>query len=326
MWTSFVRAVSREEPATPFALARIALGLTTTWMLVDVVSRGLVDVLWVSAASGGYRDLGSGNWLVSALGGPTLPVMHGLTALAIGFSVALTVGFGGRITALGALLTVSSVTDVNSFAGGSYDELLENALWLLVLGPSTATLSIDCRLRTGAWTDSTPRWAGVRYLMLFQLVLMYWTTGLQKVSYHWMPGGPFDALYFIFQQPTWQRFDLRWMAWLYPLTQLGTATAWFWEVSSPLWLLATWYRLTRTRPGYFRAWSNSVDLRAIYATIGAIFHGALFVFMNVGPFSPISLAYYFAVFDHDEYVAAWRRIIGAGTPRTAQGGPRQGPG
>lgn len=326
MWSSFVRWSSREEPATPVALVRIALGLTTTWMLVDIVNRGLVDVLWVTSHYGGYRDIGGGNWLIHALGGPTPAVMHGLTAAAIACCVALTVGFGGRLVALGALWTVSSITDVNSHAGGSYDELLENALWLLFLGPSNATLSVDCRLRTGAWTDATPRWAGVRYLLLFQLILMYWTTGLQKVSYHWVPGGPFDALYLIFQQPTWHRFDMRWVAWFYPLTQLGTAASWFWEVTSPLWLLAMGYRLTRTRPGWFRAWSNSVDLRLIYAAIGAIFHGALFVFMNVGPFSPISLAYYFAVFDHEEYAAMARRLTRAGTPGTATGAPRPGPG
>lgn len=325
MWAAMVRWTSREEPATPIALLRISLGATTTWMLVDVVRRGLVDVLWVGPEGGGYRDLGAGNWLIQMLGGPTPGVMHGLTALAIVSCAALTIGLGGRVTALVAMLTVSAVTDVNSHAGGSYDELLENALWLLVLAPSTATLSLDCRLRTGAWTDATPRWAGARYLMLFQLILMYWTTGLQKVSYHWMPGGPFDALYFIFQQPTWQRFDMRWVAWFYPFTQIGTASSWFWEVTSPIWLLAMWLRLTRTRPGMLRAWSNSVDLRVIYATIGAIFHGALFVFMNVGPFSPISLSYYFAAFDHDEYVAAWRWLTRAGTTRTATAPHPPGP-
>lgn len=317
MWAAFVRQVSREEPATPLALVRIALGLTTTWMLVDILNRGIVDLLWVSRAGGGYRELGSGNWLVSSLGGTTPAVMHGLTVAAITFALALTLGLGGRLAALGTLLTVSAITDVNSHAGGSYDELLENALWLLVLGPNSATLSLDCRLRTGAWHDPTPRWAGARYLLLFQLILMYWTTGLQKVSYHWVPGGSFDALYLIFQQPTWQRFDMRWVAWFYPFTQLGTGMSWFWEVSAPLWLLTFWYRRTRTRSGWLRAWSNSVDLRVIYAVIGAIFHGALFVFMDVGPFSPISLSYYFAVFDPEEYDAAWRRLTGGGTPRTA---------
>ena len=319
MWGAFVRHVSREEPATPLALARIAFGLTTTWMVADIASRGLVDFLWVSRSSGGggYRDLGGGNWLVSSLGGPTPSVMHALTAVAIAFGVALTLGLGGRLTALGTLLTVSALTGVNSHAGGSYDELLENALWLLFLGPSSATLSVDCRLRTGAWHDPTPRWAGARYLLLFQLILMYWTTGLQKVSYHWVPGGSFDALYLIFQQPTWQRFDMRWVAWFYPFTQLGTAMSWCWEVSSPLWLLTFWFRRTRTRPGWLRAWSNSVDLRVIYAAIGAIFHLGLFVFMDVGPFSPISMAYYFAVFDPEEY----DRFTRAGRPRTATAPP-----
>ena len=330
MWAWFVRGVSREEPATPLALVRIGLGLTTTFMLVDIVSRGLVDFVWVDRSAGGYRELGGGGWLVSLLGGPTPSVMHTLTAVAIGFGVALTLGVGGRATALGTLLTVKGITDVNSHAGGSYDELLQNALWLLVLGPCTATLSVDCRLRSGAWHDPTPRWAGARYLLLFQLILMYCTTGMQKISYHWMPGGPFDALYFIFQQPTWQRFDMRWVAWFYPVTQLGTATSWFWEVTSPIWLLAIWFRRTRLRPGWLRAWSNSVDLRVIYAVIGVTFHLGLLVFMDVGPFSPISLSYYFAVLDPEEYDALGRRLRARltawGRPRTATAPLRPGPG
>ena len=62
------------------------------------------------------------------------------------------------------------------------DRLLTNALWLLVLSRSTATLSLDCRLRTGQWVSSVlvPAWP--RYLALYQLVLVYGTTGLQKLG------------------------------------------------------------------------------------------------------------------------------------------------
>lgn len=309
-WAAFVAWTSRAESPTPLALVRVAMGVSAFVMLGDCVRCGIVDALWVDRAYGGVRALGNGNWLVSALGGPTPGVMHGLVAAAMVASALLALGFGTRVMALITMITVSSVVDVNTLAGGSYDQLLENALWLLFLGPCTATLSVDCWLKNRRWTDATPRWAGARYLLIFQLVLMYWTTGLQKLSVHWVPGGGFDALYYIFQQPTWQRFDMLWVAYVYPLTQLGTAATWFWEVLSPLWLAAMWFRLTRTRGGWLRAWSNSVDLRLWYAALGLTFHALIWAFMDVGPFSPISVAFYFALIDPEEYRGLWCRISG----------------
>ena len=32
-------------------------------------------------------------------------------------------------------------------------------------------------------------------------LLVYWTTGVQKVSAYWVPGGDFSALYFIGSNP-----------------------------------------------------------------------------------------------------------------------------
>lgn len=307
-WNRFVRWTSATEVGTPLAMMRIALGLCTLWILVDMLSRGLVDVLWIDREYGGFRDLPRGNWLVAGLGGPRPDVVHGLVAYTLVVATMLTLGIGGRGMALLTLFGIGALTDINSQAGGSYDELLENGLWIAFLGPSTATLSLDSRWRTGSFFNATPVWAGARYLALLQLVIMYASTGWQKLSIHWIPGGGFSALYYIFQQPTWQRFDMTWVAWFYPLTQIGTGVSWFWEVFSPLWLLAVWYRATRTRKGWVRAWFNAVDVRTIYAWVGLTFHILLWILMDVGPFSPISLAYYFVVIDPEEYASVWRRI------------------
>ena len=82
MWSGFVDWTSRTEPGTPLAVFRIVLGATLVWMFADMLARGLVDVVWVDRAYGGYRALG-GNWLIAALGGATPPVMHGLTWAAL---------------------------------------------------------------------------------------------------------------------------------------------------------------------------------------------------------------------------------------------------
>ena len=31
---------------------------------------------------------------------------------------------------------------------------------------------------------------------------------------------------------------MTWLAWVFPMTQVATAVTWFWEVLSPIWLLA----------------------------------------------------------------------------------------
>jgi hypothetical protein len=201
-----------------------------------------------------------------------------------------------------------ALSDVNSHAGGSDDPLLANGLWLLVLAQSTRTLSLDCRLRTGSWRSAelVPAWP--RYLAVVQLFLMYWSTGLQKVSAYWTPAGDFSALYFILQQPTWQRIDMTWAAHVYPLTQAATALTWCWELGAPLWLLAFWWRDTRDRPGRLRALANRIDLRSWLAAVGVVLHLGILAAMEVGPFSLIALSFYLCLYHPDEYTALLNRV------------------
>jgi hypothetical protein len=127
---------------------------------------------------------------------------------------------------------------------------------------------------------------------------------MHKVSGTWTPAGGFSALYYILQEPTWQRWDLSWLAWVYPLTQLGTATTWIWEITSPLLLLVLWYRRTRSLPGRLRSLCNRLPLRGLWVIIGLAVHLGILVLMDVGPFSPIALSYYVCLFTPAE----WRRL------------------
>ena len=302
LWRSWVALLSTKEPGFVLAAFRIStaicvLGIYATMLLpVD-----LVDVLWIDKKYGGLRTLSDAGWLVTALGGARPNIVHPLFGIGVLAATLMLVGLGGRATAFVTLQVFGALTGINGNASGSYDDLLANGLWLVVLSDSTSTASVDCRLRTGRWTSGASVSSWPRYLIIFQLVLCYWTTGLQKVSAYWTPGGGFGALYYILQEPDWQRFDMHWAAYVYPLTQVGTAVSWFWEVTSPLWLLAFWYRATRARPGRLRAWFNAHDVRSLYAVVGVIFHGILLVLMNVGPFSPVTLAYYLCLYHPDEY-------------------------
>jgi hypothetical protein len=309
LWARWVTLIEHREPATALALFRIAIGLCTVWTVGHVMGRGVLVDLWVDEAYGGYRHLdGRGTWLVELLGGHTPAVMWALAWGSVVGGLLMVAGVGGRLVALVTLQCVLATTDANAHAGGSYDELLSNGLWLAVLAKGDTTLSLSCRLRTGSWVSDAQVAAWPRYLMIFQIVFCYWTTGLQKVSAYWMPGGDFSALYYILQQPTWQRFDNHWAAYVFPLTQVGTAVTWSWEVLAPLWLLAFWFRATRTRGGRLRAFSNAQDLRRAFALVGLGMHITIALLMDVGPFSPISLAFYTALWHPDEYAALARRL------------------
>jgi len=301
----FVDACSATEGATAQALFRIAIGACVLFTLLDVVQAGLVDVLWVDAAYGGMRPLTSHPWLIHYLGGANPTVIHGLLWVGLGTGLALVLGIGGRITPLISLFVVGSLVDVNGHAGGSYDELLHNALWLLVLSGGHKTLSVEAKWRTGSWWPEVPILAFPRWLAIWQLCLMYGTTGLQKVSTYWVPGGESSALYYIMQQPTWQRGDMTWVASFYPLTQLATFVTWWWEVLAFFWILTIWYAATPDRPGRLRAWSNKLQLRWVYAGIGLVMHLIIFATMEVGPFSPLSLSFYLLLAHPHE----WRRWL-----------------
>ncbi|TNE91061.1 MAG: hypothetical protein EP330_06315 [Deltaproteobacteria bacterium] len=308
----FAAFFDQREPATPLALYRILVGMSVISAIGSVVWAGLVPVIWHEIADGGMRKLVQGNPVIDALGGPTPQVVWGLVWASLLGGLAMVLGVGGRFSVLVTALAFRAVTSLNNHTGGSYDLLIANALFLCFLAPSTATLSLDCKLRTGAWTDDTPRPSWVRWLIVYQIVLVYWTTGLQKVSSHWVPGGDFSALYYILQQPSWHRFDMRWVSSFFLFTQIGTAVSWFWEVFAPLWGLSAYYAATAEREGKLRAWFNRMHVREVYLVLGVIFHLVIHALMNVGPFSMISLAFYPAFYGHDELTAAWSRLRSKG--------------
>ncbi len=276
-WRRWVALLSRVEPGTGLALFRVALGLCVVGIVLEAWTSGVAEVIWVDVAQGGYRHL-TPTWLFALFGGATRAVLRGVLMVALAAGVGLVLGLGGRLAALLALVPMVHLTRLNPEASGAYDLLLTNGLWLLVLADASRTWSLDAKLRTGAWVDPTPVPAWPRGLALFQLIgLTYFMSGVQKVSTHWPLGGGLSGLYFTLQQPTWQRFDMGWLAQLYPLTQVGTLVSWLFEVLAPLWLVAIW-----------RRWR----VRHLFTFVGVTMHVLILVLMDVGPFSFVSLAYY----------------------------------
>ncbi len=292
LWSAWVALTSTRETGESLALLRIAVAGVVIYALCSMIAADLVDVMWVDARYGGLQRLSAQHWLIALLGGQSPRAAWTLVIAALVFAACLVVGIGGRITALLAAQAYYALTSGHDALSGGYDVMITNGLWLLVLADSTATLSLDCRLRTGAWRSARLVAAWPRYMAILQLVVVYTTTGLKKVSPVWTPGGDHSALYWVFQEPTWRRFDMAWTASAFWLTQVGSAVTWWWEVLAPLLLLVYWARHTRQHGGPLRRALNRFDLRKAWAAVGIALHLGIFVLLNVGPFSPISLAYY----------------------------------
>ncbi len=315
-WRAWVALWDRREPAIGLACFRIAVGAVMLYSLLSVGLGGLIDVLWIDAAHGGYKPLGSGNWLLATLGGPHPAVIYPLYGATVALALAHTLGAGGpiigRMVAFAGLHAYLALVTVNGEATGGYDNLIGNALWLCVLGDASATLSLHSHRRAGRWLSNATIPAWPRYLAVFQLIVVYGATGLHKLSAEWTPAGGHMALFRVYQDPTWRRFDMDFTAWVVPLTQIATATAWLFELCAPLLLLVYYYRATRDRPGRLRALCNRRDLRVLFAAVGVSLHVGILVTLEVGPFSWITLAYYLCLWHPDELARAGRRLRGLG--------------
>lgn len=315
-WRAWIELTSVREVGTTLAVFRIALGLVILYSVLSVMAAGLVEVMWVDAAYGGLQTLDTPHWLVSLLGGRTVSTAWTLGGASLVVGALLVLGYGGRVTAFATLMIYSATIDTKYTLTGGYDAMIVNALWLVVLADSTATLSLDCRRRTGAWQSDRLVAAWPRYLLIFQLIVVYGTTGLHKASPVWTPGGSHSALYWVFQDPTWRRWDMDWTASMYWLTQVATAVTWWWEVLAPLLLWVYWLRHTPERGGRLRAFIHKYDPRILFAAIGIALHLSILVSVDVGPFSWISLAYYLCMIPPDRWPARLRGRPGSRTLST----------
>lgn len=300
-WMFWVTLFDRKESATTWALYRIAVAGCVLLSLGLIGEAGMLDILWVSKPYGGYLTLGEVPLLGFSLGPATTTTVHTLYVVAILGAVALLLGVGSRVAAFCTLQAYLALTSLNYDTVGGHDCLISNALWLLVLCDGSKTLSLRCWWKTRHFTGHAKISAWPRYLAVFQLVVVYTWTGLQKVSPTWFVVGDFSALYYVFQDPTWRRYDLAWTAYVYPLTQVGTIVTWLFEAGAWLLLPFFYYRYTNDRGGKIRAAFNRWDLRKPFTAIGIALHLGIAILLDVGAFSWITLSYYVCLWRPDEF-------------------------
>jgi hypothetical protein len=305
-WRAWVALTSEREAPLVLACFRILIALVAVGSLLSVATSGVLDALMIQIPHGALHL--EGGWLVNMLGGPTVRVMWCLWTVALIACACVAVGLGGRVACLIAAQAYLAVARVNPDVAGGYDAMINNALYLLIFSSAFETLSLDCRRKTGRWTSDVPVPAWPRYLLVFQLLVIYGSTALHKLSPVWTPVGGYSALFWVFQDPTWRRFDMSFVAGIYPLLQVATAITWHWELAMPL--LLVWYGCNRSRDrgGRLRRIVLRWDLRKPFAAMGVMLHLGILMTLNVGPFSFASLAYYVLLWTPDELAAAGRTL------------------
>jgi hypothetical protein len=303
----------REHPGA-LAAVRILLATVILMDLLIAARLELVVGIWGDASIGGIANVVGRDkppevyqWL-----GASAATAWAVWGVAVGSAVALLTGVGARVAALVLCLTLAQLALILPAADRGIDMLLRNALLILVFARSDATLSIWARLRTGRLTGvvggPVPSWP--RYLLVVQLVVLYWGAGASKVSSTWTPFGDYAALYIAMRDPHFARLPADAVAAMYPISQALTATTWLWEWAAPLMLLAYHYRDTRGRPGWLRSTFNRLGFLQLYLLLGFVFHVGTHLTLRLGIFPFAVLSLYPAAFHPDEW-ARWLRPLRA---------------
>lgn len=289
-WTAWVDAWSAREHGRSLAWFRIALALIVFVDTLSLVVADVVDPLYLPLAEGGLAPADRLYHPLLAIASTSSTGAWVVIGAVLLLSALVAVGLGGRLVAFGLLQAVLLLHALPDNIGGSYDKLVTCGLFLLVLGDATATASLDCRLRTGRWHSDRPVLALARYLGIYQLIVVYTTTGFAKQGEPWFY--PWDAVFLALQRLPYIRSEsLAWLGHAYPLTRVGTVVAWWWEAAFPL--TALWWagHLGWLGPR-MRERADRFDLRWVFLGVGLVTHGVLTLALNVGTFGTVTLAFY----------------------------------
>jgi hypothetical protein len=135
-----------------------------------------------------------------------------------------------------------------------------------------------------------PAWP--RYLLLVQLLWIYFSAGQNKSSHDWGPLGGFTALANALLDPHNGRLDPDLVVTLYPLTRVATALTITFELTALLYLLWLYYAATPDRPGRVRRFANRWRLRWIWLGLFVVFEVGIAVGLRLGtfPYGMLALA------------------------------------
>jgi hypothetical protein len=285
-WRAWVALMDRREPATALALVRIAAAFVLVCDYLWVWHVGLIEPLW-SRFPGGFATSFSG-W-ADALGVSAL----GLWAIATVALVLVLVGAVTRVACVVFVVVSAQQAAISPGSESAIDMLMRVVFVILALSRCNARWSIDAVVarRLGRPMPAlVPAWP--RYLLLLQLVWVYFSAGQNKSSHDWGPLGGFTALGNALLDPHNGRLDPDVIVALDPLMRAATALTMLFELSALLYLLWLYYAATRDRPGRLRAFANRWRLRWVWFALFVAFELGIALGLKLGafPFGMLALA------------------------------------
>jgi hypothetical protein len=290
LWRAWVELWDRREPPTALALVRILLAVVLLVDYLDIARQGLVVTLWTAPPDGfaiGHALLGAwALWTIATV------------ALAL-----IAVGAATRVACIAFVLASAQLSGLTPDAESGLDMLARVTFLILALSQCNARWAVDAWLmkRLGRPARAlVPAWP--RYLLMAQLVWMYFSGGINKSAGAWGPFGGFTALGNALMDPHAARFPPAWVGAMYPLTRIATALTMVFELTAPLYLVA-----------YARRWR----WRWIWIGLGVSFELGIAVGLRLGSFPYGMLALYPVLLWPDEL----QRRLKAPTPAKRASSP-----
>ncbi|MFT4623850.1 MAG: hypothetical protein ACI8PZ_002506 [Myxococcota bacterium] len=313
-WWSWWRSLwSHVEHPRTLAFLRVALAVVLLVDLLEVAALDLVVPVLGDEAAGGWSDPAVRKvtpWFYDVFP-PTPGSAWGLWAALVASLCAVILGVATPVSLLLVVLLYAQMALILPAADRGIDMMLRNLFLILAFSGAGRWGSVDARIRAGSiWGDGADIPAWPRHLIVLQVVVMYFTAGVQKVGYTWTPMGHFGALYILLQDAAVARMPFGWLAgspW-FQLTQIGTAVTVLWEWSAPMVLLFFHYRMTPERGGRLRQWTLRYKLHLWWLAVGVVFHLGIAATLELGLFPWAMLATYIAFVHPDEWAALWRKI------------------
>jgi hypothetical protein len=280
----YVAFWDRRELPHALASVRIGIGVVMLYDLLQIARLGLIVPLWAPVSEGGIGIVSTVtfySWF-----GASAKSAYWLFGLSVAAASSLVLGCFSRLSALTLMLCSAQLSGLAPDADRGIDTLLRNVLVVLALSRAGAAWSLDARKRPSA---EIPAWP--RYLLIAQLVLLYFSAGMQKQSAAWSSLGGYSALFGVLSKPHYARFSLghEQLVAIYPLLQAATIGTLIFERSAILLPLCLWLRGRTGRWGQLVRRARIVEL---WIATGVFFHLALALFTQLGIFPWGCLALY----------------------------------
>ena len=280
----YVAFWDRREPAHALAVVRIGIGVVMLYDLLQIAQLGLIVPLWAPLEQGGIGV--RPRVVFYAWFGASASSAYMLFGVSIISALTLALGWFSRVSALTLMFCSAQLSALAPDADRGIDALLRNALAVLALSGAGSVWSLDARGRAPA---EVPAWP--RYLLIAQLVLLYFWAGVLKQSAAWSSLDGYSALFSVLSKPHYARFALshEQLVAIYPLLQAATIGTLLFERTAillPLWL---WLR---GRPGRWGELVRRARVFELWMATGIFFHVALALFTQLGIFPWGCLALY----------------------------------